>query len=106
MTEVTDRDWFIHGRLCPMGASKLQMLEAIELFSELSSGEREAVAGNAVAKDYNPGDVLFLEGQPCQGLWVIGEGAANVVKTTPQGRQLVLATQEAPSTVAEVPVFD
>src|SRR5262249_51960442 len=59
-----------------------------------------------IAKDYGPGDTLFLEGQPCQGLWVIGEGAAKIVKTTPQGRQLVLATQEAPSTVAEVPVFD
>ena len=89
-----------------MSHSKLRMLEAIELFSELSSSEREALAGNAVAKDYAPGEVLFLEGQPCQGLWVIGQGAAKVVKTTPQGRQLILATQQAPSTVAEVPVFD
>jgi CRP/FNR family transcriptional regulator len=89
-----------------MGRSKLQMIEAIDIFSELSSAEREALAATGVAKNYSPGEVLFLEGQPCEGLWIVGEGAAKVVKTTPQGRQLVLATQEAPSTVAEVPVFD
>jgi CRP-like cAMP-binding protein len=89
-----------------MSRSKLEVLQSIELFSELTSGELENLARSAVAKEYAPGDVLFLEGQPCQGLWIIGEGAAKVVKTTPQGRQLVLATQTAPSTVAEVPVFD
>ncbi len=82
----------------------LEMLKAIEVFSEMSDIELEGL--RAVAREYGPGDVLFLEGQPCQGLWIIGEGAANVIKTTPQGRQLVIATQEAPSTVAEVPVFD
>lgn len=89
-----------------MSHSKLQMLEAIELFSVLSGAEREHLAGQALAKEYSAGEFLFLEGQPCQGLWIIGSGAAKVVKTTPQGRQLVLATQVAPSTVAEVPVFD
>lgn len=89
-----------------MGRSKLEMLEALDLFMALSVAEREDLAGKAFAKVYSPGEVLFLEGQPCQGLWIIGEGAAKVVKTTPQGRELVLTVQEAPSTVAEVPVFD
>jgi CRP/FNR family transcriptional regulator len=89
-----------------MTRSTLEVLQSIELFSEVPGSELENMAKAAVAKEYAPGDVVFLEGQPCQGLWVISEGAAKIVKTTPQGRQLVLATQEAPSTVAEVPVFD
>ena len=89
-----------------MAPSKLAMLQAIELFSKLPPNDLEGLAAHAVAKEYAPGDVLFLEGQPCEGLWIIGQGAAKVVKTTPQGRQLVLATQQSPSTVAEVPVFD
>ena len=88
-----------------MGHSKLEVLRSIELFSELAPAELENLSKIAVSKEYAPGEVLFLEGQPCEGLWIIGEGAAQVVKTTPQGRQLVLATQTAPSTVAEVPVF-
>lgn len=89
-----------------MTRSKLEVMQSIELFSELGGAELEALAGRAVVKEYGPGDVLFLEGQPCEGLWLIGEGAAKIVKTTPNGRQLVLATQLAPSTVAEVPLFD
>jgi CRP/FNR family cyclic AMP-dependent transcriptional regulator len=82
----------------------VEMLRAIEIFSDMSAADLDDL--RPVGREYAPGDVLFLEGQPCQGLWIIGEGAANIVKTTPQGRQLVIATQEAPSTVAEVPVFD
>ncbi len=89
-----------------MLTTKLEMLQAIEVFSAVSRGEQEDLAKVAVAKQYSPGDVLFLEGQPCEGLWIIGEGAAKVVKTSPQGRQIVLTTQIAPATVAEVPVFD
>ncbi len=89
-----------------MALSKLEMLAPLELFQEIPKTELDHVAAAAMVKEYGPGDVLFLEGQPCQGLWIIGEGAAKVIKTTPQGRQLVLMTQLAPSTVAEVPVFD
>ena len=89
-----------------MRPAKVETLKAIELFSELSGDELGSLANLAIAKNYAPGDVMFLEGQPCEGLWIIGEGAARVIKTTPRGRQLVLTTQVAPSTVAEVPVFD
>ncbi|HTM50307.1 MAG TPA: Crp/Fnr family transcriptional regulator, partial [Bryobacteraceae bacterium] len=89
-----------------MSRSKAEMIQSIDLFAGLSAEELESLAKAAVSGEYAHGDVLFLEGQPCQGLWVIGEGAAKVVKTTPQGRQLILAIQQAPSTVAEVPVFD
>src|SRR5262245_21221039 len=97
---------FLMGDWSTMARSTPEVLQAIELFSEVSAREIEDLANAAVAKEYAQGDVLFLEGQPCHGLWVIREGAAKIVKTTPQGRQLVLATQEAPSTVAEVPVID
>lgn len=89
-----------------MAQSKLEILRSIDLFSAVAPEELDHLAKAALLKEYGPGDVLFLEGQPCQGLWIVGAGAAKVVKTTPQGRQLVLAMQTAPSTIAEVPVFD
>jgi CRP/FNR family transcriptional regulator len=89
-----------------MSRSKLEIFQSLELFSGMDTGDLESLARSAVVRNFAAGDVLFLEGQPCQGLWILGDGAAKIVKTTPQGRQLVLATQAAPSTVAEVPVFD
>jgi CRP/FNR family transcriptional regulator len=82
------------------------MLAGAEPFPALDAGAREAVARVALVREFGSGDVLFLEGQPCQGLWIVAEGGVNVVKTTPRGRQLILVTQLAPATVAEVPVFD
>ena len=81
-------------------------LGALDLFAPLTAIERESLAARAVPKRYERGDVLFLEGQPCEGLWVLASGAANVVKTSPLGRQLVIATQRGICVVAEVPVFD
>ncbi len=86
--------------------SRIEALSALDLFAPLSPLELDSLASRAVQKLYEPGDVLFLEGQPCEGLWVLASGAANIVKTSPLGRQLVIATQRGPSVVAEVPVFD
>ncbi len=77
-----------------------------ELFSGLSADDLEQLAARARACDYREGEVLFYEGDACLGVHLITAGAVKIVKTTPSGRQLVLATQPAPATVAEVPVFD
>lgn len=77
-----------------------------ELFSALSPADLDQLAMRAVGRDYAEGEHLFYEGDPCQGVHLITTGAVKIVKTTPSGRQLVLATQPAPATVAEVPVFD
>jgi CRP-like cAMP-binding protein len=76
------------------------------LFSSLTPEEASALASVAVEKSYGAGETLFHEGEPCLGLFVIGEGAVKIVKTTPSGRQIMLAVETAPSSVAEVPLFD
>lgn len=75
-------------------------------FAELPEAEMRSLAQVAIPKRFDSGDHLFYEGDPCQGLWIITEGAIKILKASPSGRQLVLATQQAPSTIAEVPVFD
>jgi CRP/FNR family transcriptional regulator len=76
------------------------------LFSSLEISEREALAAMAVEKRYAAGETLFYEGTPCEGLYVIGAGSVKIVKTAPSGRQVMLAVETAPSSVAEVPLFD
>jgi CRP/FNR family transcriptional regulator len=87
-------------------ASRQQALRGIELFAHLPGPELEALAEMVVGKAFDAGATLFFEGDSCEGLWVIAQGAARIVKSTPAGRQLVLATVQAPAAVAEVPVFD
>lgn len=77
-----------------------------ELLSGLSPADLDLLAVRAIGRDYAANEHLCYEGDPCQGVHLITSGAVKIVKTTPTGRQLVLVTQPAPATVAEVPVFD
>jgi CRP/FNR family transcriptional regulator len=89
-----------------MAVSTKQTLASIELFAPLPQPELEHLAAFAHARTYEPGANLFLEGEKCEGIWVVASGSVRVVKTSPLGRQVVLTVQQAPATVAEVPVFD
>lgn len=76
------------------------------LFAALAPEERQQIAALASERRFAPGETLFFEGLPCEGLYVIGAGHVKIVKTSPSGRQIMLATDTAPASVAEVPLFD
>lgn len=78
----------------------------IDLFAGLPEAELQALASAAISKRFDAGESLFFEGEPCKGMWIVAEGTVKIVKATPSGRQIVLAVQGAPATIAEVPVFD
>src|ERR1044071_6931269 len=50
--------------------------------------------------------MLFWEGEPCAGIFLIVQGSVKIFKTSPGGREMMLALESAPSTVAELPLFD
>jgi CRP/FNR family transcriptional regulator len=84
----------------------LRALSAIDLFAVLPPAEREHLAQLAVIRRFEAKETLFDEGQPCEGIWIVANGSVRIYKITPGGRQIVLAVQDGPATVAEVPVFD
>jgi CRP/FNR family transcriptional regulator len=59
-----------------------------------------------VEKRFAPDEVLFWEGEDCAGIFLIVQGSVKIFRTSPSGREVMLAIQEAPSTVAELPLFD
>jgi CRP/FNR family transcriptional regulator len=83
-----------------------QSLARVQLFSELSPDEIEALASRAVRKMYGPGETLFMEGEPCSGLYVIAAGKVRIFKLSTGGREQVLAMEGAGGSIAELPVFD
>jgi len=90
----------------PGAKPKSRLLAGVALFAGLSRQERDALAERAVEKRYRAGELLFVEGDPCPGIYVLIEGRVKIYKTSPSGREIMLAIEEAPSTVAEVPLFD
>jgi len=85
---------------------KLEVFAACPLFRNLPPSQQSALAQLAVEMHFDKGQVLFLEGDRCEGLFVIGSGTVKLVKTSASGREIMLAIEGSPSTIAEIPVFD
>lgn len=85
---------------------KAEILARIPLFADLTPAEREALAARAVEKRFAAGERLFTEGEPCVGIFLLISGSVKIFKTSPSGREIMLALDTAPATVAEVPLFD
>lgn len=81
-------------------------LNQIVLFAGLSEAEVQALRHRAVERRFAPEEMLFWEGEPCAGIFVIVQGTVKIFKTSPGGREMMLALETAPSTVAELPLFD
>jgi len=59
-----------------------------------------------VERRFSPEEMLFWEGEPCAGVFLIIEGSVKIFRTSSGGRELILAIETAPSSVAELPLFD
>ena len=81
-------------------------LAKVPIFAGLTETELGFLAHRAVPRQYAPGEVVFAEGQPCAGLYVVERGHIRIFKTSPGGREQVLTIDGPGSSVAEVPVFD
>ncbi|HWQ54017.1 MAG TPA: Crp/Fnr family transcriptional regulator [Bryobacteraceae bacterium] len=86
--------------------NKSEVLSRIPLFLGLGQAEVQALAQRAVEKRFPADEMLFWEGEPCAGIFLIAEGSAKIFKTSPGGREMMLSLETAPATVAELPLFD
>jgi CRP-like cAMP-binding protein len=90
----------------PDPGNLVSALGAASLFSNLSPEELRLLAGHAVRKSYTQGELLFSEGDACKGLHIIVSGKLRIFKSSPSGREQVLAVEGPGGSVAELPVFD
>jgi CRP-like cAMP-binding protein len=81
-------------------------LEKTALLSSLSRTEIQSLAARTVRKHFTAGELLFSEDEPCHGLHIIARGKVRIFKTSVNGREQVLAMNQAGESVAELPVFD
>jgi CRP/FNR family transcriptional regulator, cyclic AMP receptor protein len=87
-------------------AHALEILRRVQIFNGLTETELQFLAERAVPRPYNKGELLFTEGDPCSGLFVIESGRVRIFKSSPNGREQVLAVEGPGSSVAELPLFD
>ncbi len=87
-------------------STAVDVLRRVPLFVDLSDTEIRFLAERAVPRRFASGELIFSEGEPCPGLFVIESGKVRIFKSSPSGREQVLAIERPGHSVAELPVFD
>ena len=83
-----------------------QILGKVPIFSGLEENELGFLARRAVQRHYSAGEIVFSEGEPCSGLYVVESGHVRIFKSSASGREQVLSIDGPGSSIAELPVFD
>jgi len=86
--------------------SPKQILKATALFAALDDAEIGSLAARCGMRSYAAGEILFSEGEPCKGLYIIVSGRVRIFKTAMNGREQVLTVEGPGGSIAELPVFD
>jgi len=83
-----------------------QILAQVPIFSGLSEDELRFIVQRVVSRHFSPGEVVFGEGDPCSGLYVVASGYVRIYKSSAAGREQVLSIDGPGGSIAEVPVLD
>ena len=86
--------------------SRGAFLAKAPIFADLAENELSFLANRPVAKRFGSGEIIFSEGDPCAGMFVIESGFVKIFKSSASGREQVLAIDGPGHSVAELPVFD
>jgi CRP-like cAMP-binding protein len=85
---------------------RIQTLRGNSYFNDLAENLLKDIAPHTHLREYQRGDVLMWEGDPCHGLHIMEQGSAKIYRLSPQGRQYIVRILQEGDTFAEVPAFD
>jgi len=87
-------------------ADPAQTLSKVPIFSQLTPDQLSFLTQRVGPRRYTAGELVFAEGDPCAGLYVVESGHIRIFKSSSTGREQVLSIDGPGSSVAELPVFD
>ncbi len=87
-------------------SSRLAALKKVAILADLDESHLQLLASAAVPRRYESGEMVFSEGDPCEGLYVVEAGLVKIFKVCASGREQVLTLEGPGASVAELPVFD
>lgn len=83
----------------------IDTLQHIDLFADLSENALTRIARVAIRRTYTPDETIILEGAPCEAAYFVAEGQVRVCRTSPDGREQVLARLGPGQSFNTVPPF-
>ncbi len=83
-----------------------EYLQKIPIFSELTETELAAISALMLIRKYKKRQLIFVEGEPGEAIYIILDGKVKLTKSTPSGRELILGIRQTGEPFAEVVLFD
>lgn len=83
-----------------------QVLKSNEYFDDLPADMLQDISNRMHLREYQRGETLFWEGDPCEGLYIVEVGSAKIFRVSPEGRQYIVRVLQEGETFGEVPAFD
>jgi CRP/FNR family transcriptional regulator, dissimilatory nitrate respiration regulator len=89
-----------------MDNEALKALQALPLFQELSEKALETLASRTVVRTLHQNALLFREGEPAKGLYIILSGRIEVYRATEEGKEHVIHVGKSRRHLGELPLLD
>jgi CRP-like cAMP-binding protein len=84
----------------------VELLQRVPVFSTLEHGDLERIAQLAVPRSFQPGEVVFHEGDASDTCYIVREGRARAVRTHRDGRTITLARFGPGDIFGELALFE
>jgi CRP-like cAMP-binding protein len=89
-----------------MPVQPVDVLRKAPLFSALPDEDLRLLASLAVPRRFGKRDMVFREGEPAEGFFVMSSGKVKVFKLSEEGKEQVLHVLEPGHTFAEAVIFE
>ena len=86
--------------------SMLENLRTVRQFQALSDENLKEIISSGQVRKFEAGEVIYIQEEPCAGMFVLIQGRVNLCKLGPQGQQNILTTVNPVIMFNEVPVLD
>lgn len=81
-------------------------ISSIIYFEGITEEELAYVAENSIPRTYPAGEIVFVEGEPAQGLWVVEQGRVKIFKLNPHGGEHILHLRGPGKTFNDIAALD
>lgn len=81
-------------------------LRKVSLFRDLSDNELHVLTGQAILRHFSRHEVIFSQGDPGDGLYLVLDGHVGITRQNPDGDELLLSVHEHEEYFGELALFD
>jgi CRP/FNR family transcriptional regulator len=82
------------------------LLRQVPYFVHLSDEQLEVLAQHAIRRSFGPNEIIYVEGEPAAGLWILEAGNVKAYKLAVNGAEYVLRFFAADDTFNDIAALD